>query len=74
MIPLVLDQMVSQLGNTVDNSLPSKDIQGPPDSGFESLVDNADPPLQRQRMPYPRYLGSIIDHQSMRPIGMLNVN
>jgi hypothetical protein len=74
LIPLVLDQMVSQLGNTVDNSLPSRDIRGPPGSGFESLVDNADPPLQRQRTPYPRYLGSIVDHQSMLSIRMLSIN
>ena len=74
LIPLLLDQMASQLGNTVDNSLPSRDIRGPPGSGFESLVDNADPPLQRQRMPYPRYLGSIVDHQSMLPIRMQSIN
>jgi hypothetical protein len=66
--------MASQLGNIVDNSLPSKDIQGPPGSGFESLVGNADPPLQRQRMPYPRYLGLIVDHQSKLPIRMLSIN
>ena len=59
--------MISLLGNIVDNLQPSKDIQGPPDNGFESLVDNVDPPLQRQRMPYPRSLGLIIDHQSMQP-------
>ena len=66
--------MASQLGNTVDNSLPSRDIRVPPGSGFESLVDNADPPWQRQRMPYPRYLGLIVDHQSMLPIRMQSIN